>query len=185
VLLPAGVHCLGSGPREEAYYSGSDSLYLQALQSSRVLVAMFLLAVIAALTLSLFTKDVNAVPAELTPRDICTIATYTDVSNVSGCTSITIAGQTVPAGESLALSDLKDGTTVTLSGDIVFATGVHWKGNLFSLTGGQIAFNGNGHTIDGNGAWYCQCPVYFGLQSLTTLIAGDGQGTNGGVDKPR
>jgi polygalacturonase len=116
---------------------------------------MSLFAVLAALMFSLFTKDVNAAPAELTPHSICTISTYTDVSNISGCTSITIAGQTVPAGESLALSDLKNGATVTLSGDIVFATGIHWKGNLFSLTGGQIAFNGNGHTIEGNGAWYC------------------------------
>lgn len=116
---------------------------------------MSLFAVLAALTLSLFAKDVNAAPAESTLRDTCTITTYTDASDVSGCSSITIARQTVPAGESLALNGLKDGTTVTLSGDIVFATGIHWKGNLFSLTGGQIAFDGNGYTIDGNGAWYC------------------------------
>jgi len=142
---------------EEEEYSLNISHNLGQSESSGppVLVAMSLFAVLAALTLSLLFQDVNAAPAELTPRDACTITTYTDVSNVSGCTSITIAGQTVPAGESLALSSLKDGTTVTLSGDIVFATGIHWTGNLFSLIGGQIAFDGNGYTIDGNGAWYC------------------------------
>lgn len=110
----------------------------------------------------------NATPVELAARASCTVSTYTDVANVSACTAITIAGQTVPAGQTLALSGLKDGTTVTLSGNIVFATGTHWTGNLFSLSGGKIAFDGKGHTIDGNGAWYW-----------------DGQGTNGGVDKPK
>jgi galacturan 1,4-alpha-galacturonidase len=122
---------------------------------------MFPFTILAALAVSLLADNVNATPVGLIPRASCTVATYTDVSNVLGCTSITIAGQTVPAGKSLALSGLKAGTTVTLSGDIVFATGKHWTGNLFSLTGDNITFNGNGYTIDGNGAWYCEYPGYF------------------------
>lgn len=116
--------------------------------------------------LSFLVVVANAAPLEA--RASCTISTYTDVSNVSGCTTITIAKQTVPGGKSLALTGLKDGTTVQLSGDLTFGTGTYWTGNLFSLSGGKITFNGNGHTIDGNGAYYW-----------------DGQGTNGGVDKPK
>jgi polygalacturonase len=103
--------------------------------------------------LSLLAVVANASPLEA--RASCTISTYTDVSNVSGCTTITIAKQTVPGGKSLALTGLKDGTTVQLSGDVTFGTGTYWTGTLFSLSGGKIAFNGNGHTIDGNGAYYC------------------------------
>ncbi|KAG8806635.1 hypothetical protein FRC18_006001, partial [Serendipita sp. 400] len=111
----------------------------------------------------------SPVTPDIVPRATsCTIKTYTDAINLSSCTSITIAAQTVPAGQSLNVTGLKDGTTVTLSGDISFGTGVHWTGTLFTLSGGKISFNGNGHTINGNGAYYW-----------------DGQGTNGGVDKPK
>lgn len=118
-------------------------------------ITMLQLTVFVALALSLLNNGINATPVELVPRASCTISTYTDVSNVSGCTAITIAGQTVPAGQTLALSGLADGTTVTLSGNVNFATGTYWTGNLFSLSGGKIAFDGKGHTINGNGAWYC------------------------------
>jgi polygalacturonase len=45
---------------------------------------------------------------------------------------------------------------VTLTGDITFSTGVHWNGTLFWLSGGEITFDGGGHTINGNGQWYCE-----------------------------
>jgi hypothetical protein len=91
----------------------------------------------------------------LSARSSCIINSYTDASNLLGCSIITIAAQTVPGGQSLALTGLADGTTVELAGNITFGTGTDWSGNLFSLSGGRITFNGNGYTIEGNGAYYC------------------------------
>ncbi|CAG7846073.1 Endo-polygalacturonase Short=PG; AltName: Full=Pectinase; Flags: Precursor [Serendipita indica DSM 11827] len=118
---------------------------------------MFSYSTYLSLGCSFLALAANAAPATLATR-----------ASFSGCKTITIAAQTVPAGKSLALTNLADGTTVQLAGDISFGTGVHWTGNLFTLQGGKIIFNGNGHTINGNGAYYW-----------------DGQGTNGGVDKPK
>jgi len=50
-----------------------------------------------------------------------------------------------------------------MAGDITFGT-ANWAGPLFQITGTNVVFNGNGHTFNGNGAYYW-----------------DGQGINGGV----
>ncbi|KAB5591743.1 Polygalacturonase [Ceratobasidium theobromae] len=94
-----------------------------------------------------------------------TISSLNDVSAAQKCTTINIKGFTVPAGKTFALS-LLSGTTVNLQGDVKFGV-ANWAGPLFSVSGTNIKFNGNGHTFDGQGASYW-----------------DGQGGNGGVTKP-
>jgi galacturan 1,4-alpha-galacturonidase len=88
-----------------------------------------------------------------------------DVAAAVKCTSITLNGFTVPAGEALTLN-LATGTTLTMNGDILFGN-VSWAGPLFEVTGTSITFNGNGYRFDGGGPYYW-----------------DGQGLSGGVQKP-
>ncbi|KAF9568225.1 endo-polygalacturonase [Agrocybe pediades] len=94
-----------------------------------------------------------------------TISSLDDVANAVKCTSITLNGFTVPAGQGLSLS-LASGTTVTMNGDISFGN-KSWDGPLFTISGTGITFNGNGHKFDGGGPFYW-----------------DGQGINGGTTKP-
>ncbi|KAG8731974.1 hypothetical protein FRC11_001292 [Ceratobasidium sp. 423] len=94
-----------------------------------------------------------------------TISSLNDVAAAQKCTTININGFTVPAGKTFALSCLS-GTTVNLLGDVKFGV-ANWAGPLFSISGTDLKFNGNGHTFDGQGASYW-----------------DGQGGNGGVTKP-
>ncbi|KDR69429.1 hypothetical protein GALMADRAFT_230660 [Galerina marginata CBS 339.88] len=94
------------------------------------------------------------------------ISSLDDVANAVKCTSITLNGFTVPAGQGLTLS-LATGTTVTMNGDISFGN-KSWAGPLFTISGTSITFNGNGHKFDGGGPFYW-----------------DGLGSNGGVTKPR
>ncbi|EJD03051.1 endo-polygalacturonase PG1 [Fomitiporia mediterranea MF3/22] len=95
-----------------------------------------------------------------------TINSLDDVDDAKSCTTVNINGFTVPAGEGFTLS-LAQGTTVNLNGDIAFGN-KSWSGPLFTVSGDDITFNGNGHTFDGGGPFYW-----------------DGQGSNGGVTKPR
>ncbi|KAL5485138.1 hypothetical protein ACEPAI_7780 [Sanghuangporus weigelae] len=95
-----------------------------------------------------------------------TINSLDDVSAAKECTTVNINGFTVPAGEGFSLS-LASGSTVNLNGDILFGN-KSWSGPLFTISGDSITFNGNGHTFDGGGPFYW-----------------DGQGSNGGVTKPR
>ncbi|KAF8971150.1 polygalacturonase [Flammula alnicola] len=94
-----------------------------------------------------------------------TISSLADVAAAVKCTSITLNGFTVPAGQGLTLS-LATGTTVTMNGDISFGN-QSWAGPLFTVSGTSITFNGNGHKFDGGGPFYW-----------------DGQGINGGTQKP-
>lgn len=98
----------------------------------------------------------------------CTITSLSDVSNaVANCTAITISSFTVPAGQTFSLKNLKTGTTVTVSGNVTFGTGVFWSGNMFELSGKNVTFDGQGNWFNGNGQFYW-----------------DGQGSNGGLTKP-
>ncbi|KDR78592.1 hypothetical protein GALMADRAFT_223864 [Galerina marginata CBS 339.88] len=94
-----------------------------------------------------------------------TINSLADVANAVKCTSITLNGFTVPAGQALTLS-LATGTTLNMNGDILFGN-KSWAGPLFTVSGKSITFNGNGHKFDGGGPFYW-----------------DGKGGNGGVQKP-
>ncbi|KAJ6511835.1 glycoside hydrolase [Mycena vulgaris] len=107
-------------------------------------------------------------PSTMT-RASCTISSVDDVSTVvASCTAITVSAFTVPANTLFDLSDLADGTKVTLAGDIKFAKSSGFEGPMFQIDGKGITFDGAGHTFDGNGA------VYW-----------DTKGSNGGVTKPQ
>ncbi|KAI1798376.1 endo-polygalacturonase PG1 [Ganoderma leucocontextum] len=94
-----------------------------------------------------------------------TISSLDDVDNVVKCMTVNVNSFTVPAGKTFDL-DLASGTTVNLRTWATFAV-KNWAVPLFQISGKSITFNGNGHTVDGNG------PSYW-----------DGEGTNGGVTKP-
>lgn len=113
---------------------------------------------------------VAAPAAELDGR--ASSCTFTDAAAAAkgktSCSSIVLKGITVPAGQTLDLTGLKDGTRVTFSGTTSFGY-KEWKGPLISVSGNNILIDGaSGHLIDGNGAkWW------------------DGKGSNGGKTKPK
>lgn len=98
--------------------------------------------------------------------------TFTDAdaaaASKASCSSIVLSGITVPAGTTLDLTDLNDGTTVTFEGTTTWEYD-EWDGPLVSFSGTDITITGaSGHVLDGNGAaWW------------------DGEGSNGGVTKPK
>ena len=71
------------------------------------------------------------------------------------CSSIVIKDLTVPAGQTLDLTGLSSGTTVTFEGTTTFQY-KEWSGPLISISGSKISVVGaSGHTIDGQGAkWW-------------------------------
>ena len=111
----------------------------------------------------------NPVPGQLNDRASCT---FTDAASAikgkTSCTTITLSGITVPAGTTLDLTGLKDGTQVIFSGKTTFGY-KEWEGPLISVSGKNLLVTGaSGHVIDGNGAaWW------------------DGLGGNGGKTKPK
>ncbi|KAF9568222.1 endo-polygalacturonase PG1 [Agrocybe pediades] len=94
-----------------------------------------------------------------------TINSLNDVAAAVKCTAVNLNSFTVPGGQALTLS-LATGTTVNMNGDIFFGN-KSWAGPLFTVSGTDITFNGNGHKFDGGGPFYW-----------------DGLGGNGGVTKP-
>ncbi|USW53736.1 Putative glycoside hydrolase, family 28, pectin lyase/virulence factor [Septoria linicola] len=98
--------------------------------------------------------------------------TFTDAdaaaSSKTSCSNIILKDITVPAGETLDLTGLNDGTTVTFEGTTTFEY-KEWQGPLISFSGSDITITGAAdHVIDGNGAkWW------------------DGKGSNGGKTKPK
>ncbi|KAI0884753.1 glycoside hydrolase family 28 protein [Annulohypoxylon maeteangense] len=102
-------------------------------------------------------------------RATCTFTTTAALSSgKSSCTDIVLNGITVAAGETLDLTKLTTGTTVTFQGTTSFGY-KEWSGPLISVSGTSITVKGaTGHVIDGNGAqWW------------------DGKGSNGGKTKPK
>ncbi|KAL1628093.1 hypothetical protein SLS56_006024 [Neofusicoccum ribis] len=101
--------------------------------------------------------------------DACT---FTDASaasaSKSSCSTIILSDITVPAGETLDLTDLEDNTYVEFQGTTSFEY-EEWEGPLVSFSGTGITITGaSGHVLDGNGAkWW------------------DGEGSNGGTTKPK
>ncbi|KAK8066206.1 glycoside hydrolase 28 protein [Apiospora hydei] len=111
-----------------------------------------------------------AMPAGMETRaDSCT---FTDAAaamkSKTSCTNIVLDGISVPAGTTLDMTGLKDGTHVTFKGTTSFGY-KEWKGPLLSFSGKNIQIDGaDGHVIDGNGAkWW------------------DTKGSNGGKKKPK
>ncbi|GMM35231.1 hypothetical protein DASC09_025560 [Saccharomycopsis crataegensis] len=107
---------------------------------------------------------------ELQKRSSCTITTsnLSEIASIKkSCTSIVVDGVTVPAGETLDLTGLQTGTTVTFEGTTSFGYS-SWEGPLIFVSGSAVTVTGaSGHVLEGNGAkWW------------------DGLGSNGGVTKP-
>lgn len=107
--------------------------------------------------------------ATLTADSGCTFTdSDTAASSKASCSNIVLKDITVPAGETLDLSDLNDGTNVQFQGTTTFEYD-EWEGPLIRFSGTSITITGaSGHVIDGNGAkWW------------------DGEGSNGGTTKPK
>ncbi|KAL2071469.1 hypothetical protein VTL71DRAFT_12704 [Oculimacula yallundae] len=115
---------------------------------------------------------VSAVPTTLDTRDSCTFSGTTGAAAVAkgkaACPTITLSNIVVPAGQTLDLTGLKQGTKVIFQGTTTFGY-EEWSGPLISVSGTNIAVSGAaGNVIDGGGArWW------------------DGKGTNGGKTKPK
>jgi len=119
---------------------------------------------------SVFFHAVLALASPVAPRqDSCTITSNDQVDDIkSSCSTITVGTLEVPAGETLDLTDLADGTTLVFSGTVTFGY-AEWDGPMVSVSGNDITVTGeSGSLIDGGGAqWW------------------DGEGSNGGVTKPK
>ncbi|KXJ85702.1 the polygalacturonase [Microdochium bolleyi] len=99
----------------------------------------------------------------------CTFTTAAAAkSGKKSCSTITLSNIAVPAGETLDLTGLNDGTHVIFSGTTTFGY-TTWAGPLIAFTGNGLTIEGAaGHLIDGGGAqWW------------------DGKGSNGGKQKPK
>jgi galacturan 1,4-alpha-galacturonidase len=110
----------------------------------------------------------SKVPEE--PLGSCTFTSYASISGVSSCNPLTLQGPfTVPANKVIDLTGLADGAHVNFRGTITFAKGTLDKTNyLLTISGNNLVIDGTGGTLNGNG------PEYW-----------DGQGSNGGVPKPK
>ncbi|KAG5956954.1 hypothetical protein E4U58_006339 [Claviceps cyperi] len=98
--------------------------------------------------------------------------TFTDATQAmqkkTSCSTITLRNVQVPAGKTLDLSNLNDGTQVIFSGRTTFGY-QEWEGPLISVSGKNIKVSGSpGNIIDCNGQrWW------------------DSKGSNGGKKKPK
>lgn len=88
----------------------------------------------------------------------------------SSCSTIILDGLTVPGGVTLDMTDLPDGTVVIFEGTTTFGY-EEWDGPLFAVSGTNVKVAGESSgssVLDGQGALYW-----------------DGEGSNGGVTKPK
>ncbi|TGO38492.1 hypothetical protein BHYA_0073g00010 [Botrytis hyacinthi] len=99
----------------------------------------------------------------------CTATAYADIAEIiASCTNIVLDNISAPASSTIDLQKLQDGSTVTFSGTTSFGTTANSDFNPIVVKGTDITITGAaGHVIDGNGAAYW-----------------DGEGSNGGSDKP-
>ncbi|KAH3426514.1 hypothetical protein KXV60_006065 [Aspergillus fumigatus] len=108
--------------------------------------------------------------SDLTKRSsTCTFTAASQATeSASGCSEIVLDNIEVPAGETLDLSDVDDGTTIVFEGTTTFGY-KEWSGPLIRFGGKDITIKQNsGAVIDGEGSrWW------------------DGEGTNGGKTKPK
>ncbi|KAG6062136.1 hypothetical protein E4U32_002647 [Claviceps aff. humidiphila group G2b] len=99
----------------------------------------------------------------------CTFSDATQaIQKKASCSTITLRNLKVPAGKTLDLSDLSDGTRVIFTGRTTFGY-QEWEGPLIAMSGKNIKVSGSpGNIIDCQGArWW------------------DGKGSNGGKKKPK
>ncbi|KAH8682625.1 glycosyl hydrolases family 28-domain-containing protein [Xylariales sp. PMI_506] len=99
----------------------------------------------------------------------CTVTAYADISSaVASCTNIVLSNISAPPSSTIDLQALQTGAVVTFAGTTEFGTTVDSDFDPIVISGRDVTITGaDGHVIDGNGAAYW-----------------DGQGSNGGGDKP-
>ncbi|KIK61120.1 glycoside hydrolase family 28 protein [Collybiopsis luxurians FD-317 M1] len=131
--------------------------------SSIFALSLFLSAAVASPTVHQ-NSTLNA-PRKVGKRCTGQIQSLSDVAAAQECTTIVIGGFTVPAGETFALSP-PDGAQISLTGEITFGFKA-WAGPLMQISGNDITFDAGGHVLNGQGSLYW-----------------DGQGGNGGIEKP-
>ncbi|KAK4540385.1 Polygalacturonase 1 [Oleoguttula mirabilis] len=150
-------------------YSASSVVSVAASTASAVAVASSTAVVSASSSNSTAAGATEGEVASVTASSSCT---FTDLASaVAGkadCTDIVLSGIVVTAGETLDMTDLTDGTTVTFEGTTTFGYS-EWDGPLISFSGTDITIQGaDGHLINmGGEQWW------------------DGEGSNGGVTKPK
>lgn len=99
----------------------------------------------------------------------CTVTAYADISSaVDSCTNIILSAISAPASSSIDLSSLQTGTSVVFAGETTFGYTEDSDFDPIVISGTDIVISGaDGHVINGNGEAYW-----------------DGEGSNGGSDKP-
>ncbi|KAI1423456.1 glycoside hydrolase family 28 protein [Xylaria sp. FL1777] len=108
----------------------------------------------------------------LQKRASCTFSGSNGASSASksqaSCATIVLSNVAVPSGTTLDLSDLEDGTHVIFEGTTTWGY-KEWSGPLLQIKGKDIAISGaSGSVLDPDGSrWW------------------DGEGSNGGVTKPK
>ncbi|KAL4865834.1 hypothetical protein BDV12DRAFT_145261 [Aspergillus spectabilis] len=103
------------------------------------------------------------------PGTTCTVSEYASLSSaVASCTNILLSDLYAPPSSTIDLQNLQTGAAVIFDGTTTFGTTVDSDFDPIVISGTDITITGTeDHVIDGNG------PAYW-----------DGQGSNGGSDKP-
>ncbi|PSR80019.1 glycosyl hydrolases family 28-domain-containing protein [Coniella lustricola] len=117
--------------------------------------------------------------ATVDKRAACTFTGTTGAAaakaSKASCSTITLSGLTVPAGQTLDLTGLKTGTKVIFEGTTKWGHS-NWAGPLISVSGSGITVSGaSGHVLDGQGAlWWdglgdsgVTKPKFFAAHDLT------------------
>lgn len=99
----------------------------------------------------------------------CTATEYAQITSVvAACSTMILSAISVPASSTLDLTGLADGSMVIFAGETTFGTTANSDFNPIEIAGTDITITGaEGAIIDGNGQAYW-----------------DGEGSNGGTDKP-
>ncbi|RDW83815.1 glycoside hydrolase family 28 protein [Aspergillus mulundensis] len=99
----------------------------------------------------------------------CTVTEYSDISSaVASCTNILLSDIYAPPSSTIDLQDLQTGAAVIFAGKTTFGTTADSDFDPIVISGTDLTITGtDDHVIDGNGQAYW-----------------DGQGSNGGSDKP-
>ncbi|KAJ5292730.1 uncharacterized protein N7443_008683 [Penicillium atrosanguineum] len=99
----------------------------------------------------------------------CVVSEYASLSSaVASCTNIILSDLYAPASSTIDLQSLQTGTTVTFAGTTTFGDTFDDDFDPIVISGTDLTITGaSGHVIQGNGEAYW-----------------DGEGSNGGQDKP-
>lgn len=121
------------------------------------------------------------------PRASCTFTSTSALASGKGsCSSITLQGIAVPAGQTLDLTGLKSGTSVTFAGTTTFGY-KEWEGPLISADGSITITGASGHLIDCGGArwWDSKGMCNYLVTRRMSAHPSKQSGSNGGKTKPK